>query len=241
MKILIFDCDGVLVNSEPLSCKSLNVLFEKRFGVDIGTNYDSVLGKSAPDAARILCRDNNISNVSDDIINELAVAKEDVYFDIAKDKLQPFEGIYNLIHRAKESDWCLGVGSSGSPEKIRFNLEQVKLFHEFPIIVSAKQVLRGKPHPDLFLEAQRQIKQYYSNTENNNNENNSSNNGNDSSVVIVIEDSTAGIKSAVAANAIAIGITTSFSRDQLLAVGAHVVVDHFEEIDLDQIYRKYSS
>jgi len=51
---IIFDCDGVLVDSEPFSCGALNVLFEESFDppVDIGTNYNDVLGKSTLDVLR---------------------------------------------------------------------------------------------------------------------------------------------------------------------------------------------
>lgn len=43
---VIFDCDGVLVNSEPWSCGAWNVVFQREYRIDIGTNYDALLGKT---------------------------------------------------------------------------------------------------------------------------------------------------------------------------------------------------
>ena len=46
---VIFDCDGVLVDSELMSCSAINIIFEKYFHVDIGTDYTPVIGKKIAD------------------------------------------------------------------------------------------------------------------------------------------------------------------------------------------------
>ena len=46
IQAVIFDCDGVLVDSEEMSCYALNIVFQNEFGIDIGTNYSDIIGTS---------------------------------------------------------------------------------------------------------------------------------------------------------------------------------------------------
>lgn len=51
-KLLIFDCDGVLVDSEPYSCGAWNHLLKEKFNLDVGTDYEKILGLSDASALK---------------------------------------------------------------------------------------------------------------------------------------------------------------------------------------------
>jgi len=103
--------------------------------------------------------------------------KDPIYEELARGKLSTFPGLKALLEEACAKKVALGVGSSGTPEKIRFNLKQVwnSFFHSLGYlsiehsiciyiqagilsyfkeehIVSSTQVARGKPAPDVYLK-----------------------------------------------------------------------------------------
>eukprot|EP01100_Stratorugosa_tubuloviscum_P014541 TRINITY_DN7854_c0_g1_i1.p1 TRINITY_DN7854_c0_g1~~TRINITY_DN7854_c0_g1_i1.p1 ORF type:complete len:247 (+),score=98.84 TRINITY_DN7854_c0_g1_i1:56-742(+) len=212
IKGIIFDCDGVLVDSEPLSCYSLNVLFNRHFNTEIGTNYDSVLGKSTIDAITILCQLNNIEPLpSKEVIEKLSIEKEEIYFELTLNNLKTFPNLIKVLEFAQTKNLKLAVASSGALKKINFSLTQTQLTSYFPVITSVEEVQRGKPHPDVFQEAARRINLA-------------------PEECIVIEDSISGIKAALASGSFAIGLATTFSIDKLIEAGAIIVVSDYEQL-----------
>lgn len=205
---MIFDCDGVLVDSEAMSCYSLNLVFEKEYEIDIGNDYSEVLGTSLIHSLTYFLNKFNIKNY--DILH-LAASKEAAYFSLAKNKLRSFENCSAFIDLLKSKGFSVSVGSSGSIEKIKFSLTQVNLLKKFEFITSSSEVEKGKPNPDLFLECSKKINV-------------------DPSNCIVIEDSVNGIKAAKTANMFTIGLTTSFNSTVLKEAGADLIIDHYAQL-----------
>jgi len=223
-RLLIFDCDGVLVDSEKYSCGAWNHLLKDMFQIEVGTNYDVILGKSDhaavlyyaglnPVIKKWLTQDGN----EEEKIRELSKRKLETYYKIANGNLKQFAGLRGVIKQARDLHWPIVVGSSGVHEKIRWNLKQVNLENEFDDITSSQDVKRGKPFPDLFLEAAKKMKIPAEES-------------------IVIEDSITGLQAAREAHCYAIGITTTYTRDKLLPY-ADLVIDSFAELDLKSLRR----
>ena len=86
-------------------------------------------------------------------------SKERHYLELTASGIVAFEGARELIQRAKEVGMGVGVGSSGAPEKIRRNLESSGLMEllDWEFVASASYVARGKPAPDVYLEAMRRL------------------------------------------------------------------------------------
>ena len=84
---IIFDNDGVLVDSEYLSCYALNILFENFFGIDIGKDYSNVLGTSDKYAIEYYLTKHSIIEYD---IENMVLEKSKIYFQIARDKLKTF-------------------------------------------------------------------------------------------------------------------------------------------------------
>ncbi|MHA1648282.1 MAG: HAD family hydrolase, partial [Promethearchaeota archaeon] len=93
---LIFDCDGVLVDSEPFSCGTWNVIFEEQYNIDIGTNYNAILGKKLLDTAEYYSKKYNLP-YDNETLKKLAQLKEDTYYRIAEGKLHPIPGVNRII------------------------------------------------------------------------------------------------------------------------------------------------
>ncbi|MCG3219730.1 MAG: HAD family phosphatase [Candidatus Heimdallarchaeota archaeon] len=209
-KALILDCDGVIVDSEKYSCGAWNVVFDKYYNIDIGTNYDGIIGLNTRDAVHYYGKKYNLT-FSEETILELGTFKAQTYFDLAGGKLEIIPGIEEIIKQAHDLEWPIIVASSGTIEKITFNLEQVNLIDHFVGMVSSQEVKRGKPFPDLFLEAAKRISHL-------------------PSECIVIEDSTPGIEGAMKSGTFTVAITTSFPREELLM--ADKVIDDYSELKL---------
>ena len=211
IKGIIFDCDGVLVDSEKLSCGALNVVFEKYFNIDIGTDYSQIIGKSLKDSLGYYISTFQIKVPNTLDLQTLYQEKDASYQNLARNNLQPFSGVIELLEYLKQSLLQITVASSGTHEKIQFNLEQGKLQKYFSIITSADEVQHGKPNPDLFLLSAKKINLNPSNC-------------------LVIEDSVSGIKAAKAANMFTVGVTNTFDSKTLLEAGADKIVVKLDEL-----------
>ncbi|WP_377290349.1 HAD family hydrolase [Rhizobium sp. SG2393] len=172
--LVIFDCDGVLVDSEPISMDvMLSVLSEA--GVEMTTEEAThrFLGRSMKTITTILHDEFGLR--ADEAMLEAMRAR---LYDRFRAELQPVEGIAEAID-GLDVPHC--VASSSQPERIRLSLGVTGLLDRFePNIFSATMVEHGKPAPDLFLHASRAM-------------------GVAPSDCIVIEDSPAGIVAARAA------------------------------------------
>lgn len=145
--LVIFDCDGVLVDSEPLS---VSVLVEalNRKGVEISEDeaYSRFLGRSLSSVGQIL-HDDFDHSIDQAFLDDL---RHHLYKRFSTD-LKPVAGVADAI-RAFQWEKC--VASSSQPERIRLSLSLTGLLDSFePHIFSASMVSHGKPAPDLFLHA----------------------------------------------------------------------------------------
>ncbi|MBL0372687.1 HAD family hydrolase [Rhizobium sp. KVB221] len=172
--LIIFDCDGVLVDSEPISFSVLrDTLANAGVNVSESRAYQQFLGKSMATITRLIADEFSIS-----LGQEHIEAMRRELFARFQAELQPIRGIRELL---ENSPYTRCVASSSQPERIRLSLKKTGLIDFFePNIFSATMVSKGKPAPDLFLHAAQSM-------------------GFAPSQCIVIEDSPAGIKAAHAA------------------------------------------
>ncbi|MHA2250272.1 MAG: HAD family hydrolase [Candidatus Kariarchaeaceae archaeon] len=217
VKAVIFDCDGVLVDSESMSCGALNVVFEDQFGIDIGENYEPVLGTSLAYSLKYYL---DKFNITYDNISKLAEMKEQTYFTMAKKSLTSFPFCEEFINLLRSHDILIAVASSGSLEKIEFSLSHVNFQSYFEIITSSSEVKRGKPYPDLFLRTAEKLKVT-------------------SHECVVVEDSLSGIQAAIRANMRVIGFPGSFPNDALLKEGAFLASEGYR--GLIELFQTHST
>lgn len=172
--LLIFDCDGVLVDSEPVSVAVLIDMLAHQ-GVEMTEEeaYQRFLGRSIASMTATLWEEYGIET-DIDFLDHMRSA----LFERFRLELKAIEGMAETLDRL-EMPRC--VASSSQPERIRYSLGLTGLLEKFePHIFSATMVKNGKPAPDLFLHAASRM-------------------GVEPANCIVIEDSPAGILAAKAA------------------------------------------
>ncbi|MBM0205426.1 HAD-IA family hydrolase [Micromonospora sp. STR1s_5] len=182
-RLVIFDCDGVLVDSEILACdvqaRALSAYGFPISGAEVARRF---LGMSAKDMRAELEIDLG-RPLPDD--HETRCGEE--LFGSFRRELKPVTGIGAVIAAIAASGHACCVASSSSPERIALALDVTGL-HDFfrPNVFSSTMVARGKPAPDLFLHAARTM-------------------GYSPESCIVVEDSANGIKAARSAGIRALG------------------------------------
>ena len=150
-KLVLFDLDGVLVDSEPISTRVLmSMLAEVGLPMSAAATERQFLGRSRAESLvwieQQLGRavpENFLSNWQDQV------------FAAFRRELQPVPGIHTALDQLTVP-YCVASGSD--PARIQLSLELTGLLPRFAgRIFSATQVARGKPAPDLFLFAARQL------------------------------------------------------------------------------------
>jgi len=206
MEGIIFDCDGVLADSEKVSCASwLPVLKRRGFAATI-EDIEPFIGKS--DAALIdAFRRRGVRDLDDNAMLE----REEEYFTLARGSLKGFPGQLACLEALKRAHIPIAVASSGRHEKIAFTLGQLGLADQFDAICSSTEVANGKPAPDVFLLAARRLAV-------------------EPAGCWVIEDSVAGLRGAREAGMTAVGFTSTYDASLLLQAGANWVFAHYDDL-----------
>lgn len=145
--LVILDCDGVVVDSEPVAIAAL-AEFLQGIGLPVAEDYvyRNFLGRSWATVMGLLGRDYGIH------LSEVEVAAyRELLFERIRTHVQPMPGVVEAI-AAVDRPIC--VASSSTPDRLRLALDKAGLGSRFgPHIYSAVMVTRGKPAPDLFLHA----------------------------------------------------------------------------------------
>jgi HAD superfamily hydrolase (TIGR01509 family) len=150
--LVIFDCDGVLVDSEPLSMRVLlETIADAGAVIDVAQGYESFLGKSLSSVTEILRTDYGV-DLGPAVLDQM---RERLY-ELFRQELQPIPGIAETL-AAMPVPFC--VASSSQLERIRLTLDVTGLRRFFgDRIYSASMVAQGKPAPDLFFHAAREMR-----------------------------------------------------------------------------------
>ena len=205
MTLIIFDCDGVLVDSEVIACRvDARCLSACGFPTDCGQVMERYLGRPLTFMMEDIERRHGRP-----LPKEFPQYLRSNLIDVFTKDLMPVDGIQTLLG-GLQYPCC--VASSSDPELLSLNLQLTGLHHCFaPNIFSTTMVKRGKPAPDLFLLSARQM-------------------GVEPDMCLVVEDSPSGLQAAKAAGMRAIGFLggshrSSADKTLLLDAGADVVAE----------------
>lgn len=216
LKGVIFDMDGVLVNSEPLHYKAYYMVMEELGYEYPYQEYKRFIGSTNEKIIEDIKRKYNIALTYEEFLRKVNKNKK---FLLSVNGYERIEGIPALLGSLSEAGLTLGVASS-SPEKTIFSITaSFDIQKYFKKLISGEHVKDPKPAPDVFLKAMKEL-------------------GLKPEECIIIEDSTNGIKAAKAAGVTCIGYANPDSGNQDLSE-AFYVVEGFEEIDYDFILKVY--
>jgi HAD superfamily hydrolase (TIGR01509 family) len=154
----IFDLDGTLVDSEPLYASS-DAAFLASFGIVLDSlSEGEYVGLGTMSFLSIVADRFPGSPLAALPVREAARLKDEAYLRFAKGRLRPFPSVIALAFELKRRGLLLAVASGSSPGVIVSELEAIGLGDgPFSFALSASEVARGKPEPDVFLEAARRL------------------------------------------------------------------------------------
>lgn len=213
LSAVLFDMDGVLVDSEPIiNAAAIRALAE--FGVQaqpddflpfVGAGEDRYVGGVAELHGKAY-------------VLEMKHRTYEWYLQLLPEMGRAFAGARELVELLRQRGVACAVASSADRIKVEANLTRVLgvPLELFGARVTGEDVLRRKPHPDIFLEAARRL-QIVANE------------------CCVIEDAVNGVQSAKAAGMRCVAVPTSFSPDALLAAGADLVRPAIANITLGDL------
>lgn len=199
-KLIIFDCDGVLVDSEPLSCSVVAGQMEE-LGIAM-TTEEAIHHFAGGSLKRV--RDFVLAQTGKEAPDDFEEVYRNRSYALFKESLQPVTGIKEVLENLPNRK-C--VASNGPLPKMELNLGLTGLAHFFDgNLFSAYTVGHWKPHPGLFLHAAQQM-------------------GFEAQNCIVVEDSHHGVAAAIAAGMQVFGYAGRTPFQKLEQAGASVFTE----------------
>lgn len=193
IKLILFDMDGVLTDTEPLHYHCWKQAFMEN-GIDLDyETYKPCIGSTREFLCNLILKAYGIDFRKDPSVRDRMNELKAQYID--QNGLPQIDGVEEVVRTLYERGYTLAVVSSSPLESIQFNMETLELSQYFSLLFSCEQVPHPKPAPDGFLEAASRLQI-------------------PPEKCLVIEDSYNGICSAKAAGMTCLGFQNPGSGDQ---------------------------
>ncbi len=210
---VIFDMDGVLVDSEKYICEAAMAMF-KEHGVE--TSPDDFLPFVGAGEDRYVGGVAGKYGFAIDLARDKARTYA-IYADIVHGKLAPLDGVHEFIAKCRDRRIKLAVATSADRVKMEVNLAEIGVAADtFDALVNGLDIARKKPDPQIFLEAAKRLAL-------------------PTSQCLVVEDAVNGIQAGKSAGARCLGLTTTFSAEELSAAGAEWTAPNLAGAPIDVI------
>lgn len=222
IKAVIFDFDGIIVDSEPLHYKAFQLVLEP-----LGAGYswqeylDRYMGFDDRDAFREAFKVKGLP-LADERLVELIAAKASFFQQVIMDGVTPYPGVVRLI-RDISGKLPLALCSGALRSDIEPVLAQLSLEGAFDCLVTAEEVAASKPDPASYLLATSRLQQAFPGS------------SITAAEAVAIEDTPAGIASAAGAGLKVLAVTNSYPGDALGT--ATRVVPSLEQVTLEDLHR----
>jgi HAD superfamily hydrolase (TIGR01509 family) len=209
---VIFDLDGLLLESEQVWNAAKERLTSERGGRWRDEARRKMLGMSSPEWSRYMRDELSVPMAPEEISAEVVRLMGEEY----ERELPVLPGAGDAVARLA-ARWPLGLASSSNRELIDMVLARAGWARSFAATVSSEEVARGKPAPDVYLEAARRL-------------------GASPERCVAVEDSSAGIRSARAARLGVIAVPNrDYRPEEEVLAQARVVLRSLSELDVDTV------
>ncbi len=183
LRAVVFDLDGVLANTEDLYEEACVAVLGRR-----GKTYDpplreQMMGRPVADAIRIMIEAHDLTDPADVLLQEC----RQVLNGLMATLLAPMPGVVELLDRLQTATVPVAVATSSLHEYADFVLSQLGLKQRFRFVLTAEDITRGKPDPEIYRLASERL-------------------GLRPQQVMVLEDSANGCRAAVDAGAYAVAV-----------------------------------
>ena len=204
---VIFDLDGVIIDSEPIHARAKRIAFS-RFGMEVPNEvYERFVGETDWNVVEYV-----VTNYGDDSlkIQDVLDLKQSEFRSLIPD-MEFIPGALEFIERAGKTFDTLVLVTSATPLNEKLSLEQFGLENTFDFTINVDDVTQAKPHPEPYNRAIQKLNL-------------------PAGRCLIIEDSINGITAADASGAFVAGVQTSISEEQLLEAGADMVFPDFQAL-----------
>lgn len=154
MKAVIFDMDGVVSDTQKYQAEAESKLLLKS---GIHMSPDEISAKYAGVSDREWFKDMFARADQPVDLEKIVAQKWKIVFEIATGHIQPIEGAPALIKKLKENGFPLAIASASAKSFINLVMKELGLENIFDVLVSATEVTKGKPAPDIFLKAAKKL------------------------------------------------------------------------------------
>jgi len=220
LRAIIFDCDGVLVDTEPLHLRMFQKVFAEESITlteeEYGENYLAMDDRGCFTAVLT----NRGARVTEERINDL-IRRKSVYFDeIMKESTPAFPGVVEFVREAAR-ECPLAIASGALRQEVLFAVESLGVRDRFLVIVAAEDVVNGKPDPEAYLTAMERLNKQVDFTP-----------PLTAAECLVVEDSFHGVEAAKRAGMFCLAVTNSYPAEKLSL--ADWAVARLDEFPLDR-------
>lgn len=211
LKAVIFDMDGVIIESEPLHHHAYYSMF-RDVNIEVSNAlYESFTGKSTLNICKQVCDIFNVKQSPEELV---AIKRQ--HFDSVFNNSSDFdliEGVLDLIKDLHRNGMTLVLASSATMPSIERIFKRFNLNPYFKAKLSGADLKQSKPHPEIFINAVKAT-------------------GCHANECIIIEDSTNGIEAAKGAGVFCVGFDSFYSKNQDYTK-ADFLLKHFKDISFN--------
>ena len=212
LKAVIFDMDGVIVDSEPLHAEAGKITMEE-YGIELPVSYFlNFVGSTTKHMYDVIINKYNLSVTTEELLEKNKANCKMLYSERGR---TPVEGAIELIKELSSYGLKLAIASSSTPEQIQVVVDEFGLDGYFTCLASGAALGKPKPNPDVFLEALRLLEV-------------------NADEAVIIEDSTNGVLAANRASVACVGFMNPHSGKQDL-YSAAVATDSLSALNAEYL------
>ena len=199
IRAVVFDCDGLMFNTEDVFELSLQDFLGRR-GLELTDAIrDGMIGRRPPEALRHLMETARLGEPVEDVQAEL----RKTFMDLLDAHLKPMPALFDLLGHLESKGLPKAVATSSPRRHLEHLLTRYALGERFHALLTAEDVVRGKPAPDIYLKAAARL-------------------GVSTSDMLVFEDSEAGTRAAAAAGAVVVSVPHRHTARHDFSAATHV-------------------
>jgi len=193
IKGVLFDMDGVLVDSEPFICKAALIMFSELGFRVLPEDFQPFVGMGENRYIGGVAEKHRIKID----IEQVKARTYEIYGTLVRGKLSPLPGAHEFISECRKKNFKLALATSADRIKMEINLKEIGLTRDsFHSIITGLDVKNKKPSPDIYLEAAKSL-------------------GVNPRECLVVEDAVSGIEAGKAAGCRCLAVTSSFDAELL--------------------------
>lgn len=210
-RAVIFDMNGVIVDDERIHQESWRQFCQRHnFHITEDEFKHNVFGRTETETFQYLFH----REIPPEEMQKYLTERVTIAMDIFRPKLAPTQGIVGFIQSLHKDGIPLAIATSARKPYTSFILDGLDLRKYFSAVVTAEDIIKGKPDPEIYLKAAEELHIA-------------------PALCIAVEDSLSGIKAAKAAGMKVIGITTTHKADELTL--ANIVIESFAGFSIMQL------